>query len=75
MKRVLIAMLCLLMAAALLNGCGEQQEAEPDASAAGAAEEVMDSTRMDSAAEAAVDTAAAAVEEAAGEAMEEAGGH
>ncbi|MFZ5981425.1 MAG: hypothetical protein ACOYVF_12430 [Candidatus Zixiibacteriota bacterium] len=81
MKKILVLCFCLLFALSLLNGCGQKKEAEPDTSAAGHPEEVMDSTRMDSAAMEVtpVDTTGVmeevegAVEDAAEEVTEEAG--
>jgi len=49
MKRILVVCLCLLFVLSLLNGCGQKKEAEKD-TPAGQPEEIMDSTRMDSAA-------------------------
>ncbi len=68
----LAAILTCLMVLAVLVGCGQQEEPQPgDTGAAGHADEVADSTRMDSAA--GLDTAAempedtAATEEPAGQ--------
>ena len=57
MKKVLIVLLCAVFALALLAGCGQKKEAEPTdaASGAGHVEEMADSTRMDSAASAAME--------------------
>ena len=49
MKRILTFCLCLLFVLSFLNGCGKKQETETD-TPAGQPEEIMDSTRMDSAA-------------------------
>ena len=64
MKRILTVCLCLLFVLSFLNGCGKKQEAETD-TPAGQPEEIMDSTRMDSAAPdtLAVDTTVPEVEE------------
>ncbi len=72
MKKVLLLALCLALGLTFLVGCGEQEAEQTEPAAGGHAEEMADSTRMDSAAvEAAVDTAAAAAEEV----VEEATGH
>jgi hypothetical protein len=73
MKKLVILTLCLLFALAMVAGCGQQEAEEAeDTSAVGAPEEVMDTTRMDSAAaeaaEAVEDTLT--VEEGEGEATE-----
>ena len=64
MKRILVICLCLLFVLSLLNGCGQKKEAEQD-TPAGQPEEMMDSTRMDSAVPdtMAVDTMAPEMEE------------
>jgi len=76
MKKILVLCFCLLFALSLVNGCGQKKEADTDTSAAGHPEEVMDSTRMDSAAADTlpIDTAAikSAVEEKAEEAVDKA---
>jgi len=83
MKKLLILTLCLLFAASLMYGCGQQeaeQKAEP--AAGGQPEEMADTTRMDSAMDSAmesVDSAAAEGAETANDAVEgaaeEATGH
>lgn len=50
MRKFLVLCFCLLFALSLINGCGQKKEADTDTSAAGHPEEMMDSTRMDSAA-------------------------
>ncbi|MGD8922001.1 MAG: hypothetical protein PVH24_02050 [Candidatus Zixiibacteriota bacterium] len=49
MKRILILLLCGLFALALVAGCGQKEQTQ-EGTAAGAPEEMADSTRMDSAA-------------------------
>ena len=78
MKKFLVLALCLALGLTFLVGCGKKEAEQTEPAAGGHAEEMADSTRMDSAAgalEEAVDTAAAAVEEAAEEAVEKATGH
>ena len=70
MKKLLVLTLLLVFVLSLAIGCGQQKEEAGDTSAAGAPEEVMDTTRMDSAA---VDSMAGEVTEAVEEAAEEAG--
>jgi len=79
MKKLLMLTCCFVLAASFFAGCGQEEAQEPaDTPAAGAVEEVADSTRLDSAAQM-VDSAAAAIEEeakdAAEEAVEEVTGH
>ena len=49
MKRILILLLCGLFALALVAGCGQKEQTQ-EGTAAGAPEEMADTTRMDSAA-------------------------
>ena len=67
MKRILVVCLCLLFALSLLVGCGQKKETEQN-TPAGQPEEMMDSTRMDSAAADTMpmDTTAPAMEETPG---------
>ena len=63
--RRLLAMLCVLaLASCVVVGCGSEETPEKEAGAAGHPEEVVDTTRLDSAVSdtAAVDTAAEAVD-------------
>jgi len=71
MKNCLAIAACVLLMLSLF-ACGQQETKEPDPGAAGQAEEVADTTRLDSAAIEVVDSAAAAVEEAVEETVEEA---
>ena len=48
-KRFLTICFCLLFVLSLLSGCGQKKETPKDTSPAGQPEEMMDSTRMDSA--------------------------
>jgi len=68
MRKLLVLFLCVGLLAAFAFGCGQEKTDKGDeTSAAGTPEEVMDSTRMDSAM---VDTAAAMEEaEPAGDSM------
>jgi hypothetical protein len=67
MKRFLVICLCLLFVLSLLTGCGQKKETE-QTTPAGQPEEMMDSTRMDSAAADTMpmDTTAPAMEETPG---------
>jgi hypothetical protein len=69
--------MCLLFSLALLVACGQKEEAGPseDTSGAGAPEEMMDTTRMDTAVDTMVDTAAVMEEATEGMEEEEPEGH
>ncbi len=71
MKKFLVIALCLLFAASFVISCGEKEAAQDkvEKTAAGAAEEMADTTRLDSMAGEAMDAVEGAVEEA-GEAAE-----
>ena len=74
MKNYLAIIACLLLMLSLF-ACGQQETKEPDPGAAGQAEEVADTTRLDSVAGAAmevIDSAAGEVKEAAEEAVDKA---
>ena len=61
MKNCLAIAACMLLMLSLF-ACGQQETKEPDPGAAGQAEEVADTTRLDSAAIEVVDSAAEVVE-------------
>ncbi len=65
MKKFLIIALCLLFAASFVISCGEQEATQDEAetTAAGAAEEMADTTRLDSLAGEAVEAVEGAVED------------
>lgn len=71
MKNYLAIMACLMLMLSLF-ACGQEEAAEPDPGAAGQAEEVADTTRLDSAVAEVIDSAAAVVEEAVEEAVDKA---
>jgi hypothetical protein len=50
MKKLLILALCAIFALAIVIGCGEKKADDADMTAGGHAEEMADTTRMDSAA-------------------------
>ena len=70
MKRCFTLMLCLMLLASFI-GCAKEEAGETETGAAGQAEEMADTTRLDSAA-GMIDSLAGEVEEAAEEAVEEA---
>ncbi|MCD6249190.1 MAG: hypothetical protein J7J98_02500 [candidate division Zixibacteria bacterium] len=69
MKNCLAIAACVLLMLSLF-ACGQQETKEPDPGAAGQAEEVADTTRLDSAVIEVVDSAAEVVEGVVEEAVE-----
>ena len=73
MKKLTLLAVLLLLGLALVVSCGQKVEEADDTSAAGQPEEVMDTTRMDSATvDSTVDSLMDEAQEAAEEAVEEA---